>query len=148
MSTLRWPRVFGFEMLVFYSAVSLSLAQGPPLPESPSHKFLDGQNVTAFAALGALVTIDAVHTQRQLQTGRYAEANPLARPFVSHGWSGQLAGSALGYGAALSLSYMLHRTNHHKIERWTTWFLVGAEAVNVTRNLMLNAPPPRSTSPH
>jgi hypothetical protein len=85
--------------------------------------------------------LDGVHTQLMLRTNRFVEGDPLARPFVTHGWPGQLAGSTLGYGAALSLSYMLHRTNHHRIERWATRFMVGAEAANDARNLLLQPPP-------
>jgi hypothetical protein len=148
MSKGRWPRIFVVQILAFFSVVGLALAQSPTLPEARSHKFFDRQNVTAFAALGGLIALDGVHTQIMLQTHRFIEGDPLARPFVRQGWRGQLAGSALGYGAALSLSYMLHRTNHHKIESWATWFLVGAEAANDTRNLLLQPPPPRTAGSH
>jgi hypothetical protein len=97
--------------------------------------------------LGALIAVDGVHTQLMLQTHRFAEGNPIARPFVTQGWPGQLAGSALGFGAGVGLSYMLHRTNHHKLERWAAWMLVSAEAVNDTRNFLLRTPPTTRSAP-
>ncbi|HVO60699.1 MAG TPA: hypothetical protein VMT53_07170 [Terriglobales bacterium] len=137
-------RRLGFLLFLAFATASLRAAwsQETPLPEAPSHKFLDRQNVTAFAALGGLIAIDGVHTQLMLDTHRFVEGDPIARPFVSHGWPGQLAGSALAYGSALGVSYMLHKANHHKIERWASWFFVAAEAANDTRNLLLKAPPP------
>jgi len=138
--------VLTLRILLFLAVPGLVLAQTPTSPEAPSHRFFDRRNVATFAALGGLIAIDGVHTQLALQTHRFVEGDPLARPFVSHGWAGQLTGSALGYGTAISLSYMLHRTNHHKLERWAGWLLVGAEAANDTRNLLLN-PPPRKSSP-
>lgn len=125
------------------AAASEIEAIAPEAPATSSHKFFDRQNVTAFTLLGGLITLDAVHTQLMLQTNRYSEGDPLARPFVNHGWQGQLAGSSLGYGTALSLSYMFHRTGHHKMERWANWIVVGAEATNDVRNLVLRPPAPQ-----
>ena len=107
------------------------------LPEAPSHPFFDRQNVVTFAALGGLIALDSVQTQLMLQTHQFGEADPLARPFVNRGWPGQLAASTLGYGTVLSLAYILHRTNHRKMERCVTWFITSAEAANDTRNLLL-----------
>jgi hypothetical protein len=90
-----------------------------------------------FSALGGLIVADGVETQLMLQTHQFGEGDPLARPFVNQGWPGQVAASALGYGAALGVAYILHRTNHHKIERYTTWLVTSAEAANDTRNLIL-----------
>lgn len=115
--------------------------QTQSFPDAPSHKFFDRENLTAVGLLAGVIALDGAHTQLMLETHRYVEGDPLARPFVSRGWPGQLAASALAYGGALGLSYTLHRTNHHKIERWATWFLVGAEAANDTRNLLLQPSP-------
>jgi hypothetical protein len=138
-------RRLSFLLFLALATVNIPAAwsQQMPLPEAPSHRFVDRQNVTAFAALGGLIALDGVHTQLMLDTHRFVEGNPIARPFVTHGWSGQLAGSALAYGTALSISYMLHKTNHHRVERWANWLFVASEAANDTRNLLLQAPAPR-----
>ncbi len=142
-----WRTIVALHVLALLVTLQPVSAQNTSIPEAPSHKFFDRQNVAAFAALGTLITIDAVHTQLALQTHDFVEGDPLARPFVTKGWAGQLAGSALGYGTALSLSYVLHRSNHHKLERWTSWLLVGAEATNDVRNLLLKPGLPHNAVP-
>jgi hypothetical protein len=117
--------------LIFIVGYSLS-AQDLTLPEAPSsHKFLDRQNTIAFASLAGLVAADAVLTQRLTNSGVAHEANPLWRPLVKQGWPGEMAASALGYGAALGTAYTLHRTGHHKMERWANWVTAAIEAGNV-----------------
>jgi hypothetical protein len=144
MAAPRWSTLLALVVL-WPLGVDSTFAEAPLLPEAPSHRFFDRPNMTAFGLLGGLVALDGVHTQLMLRTNRYTEGDPLARPFVNHGWQGQLAGSALGYGTALSASYMLHRTGHHKIERWATWLFIGAEAANDTHNLLLSPGRVRST---
>ena len=104
-----------------------------------SHRFFDRQNKIAFVSLAGLIAVDAVTTQRLISSGRAHEANPLWRPLVHQGWPGEMAASALGYGAALGMSYTLHKTGHHKMERWTNWLVVGVEAANDAHNLKLDA---------
>jgi hypothetical protein len=145
--TWHWRTFVGSQILAFLVILQPVWGQSTSIPEAPSHRFIDRQNVTAFAVLGSLITIDAVHTQFALQTHDFVEGDPLARPFVTKGWTGQLAGSALGYGTALSFSYLLHRSNHHKLERWTTWLLVGAEATNDVRNFLLKPGLPHNATP-
>ena len=135
MATLRNLLLVLFLFSPF--VVPTVVAQNPILADAPSHRFFDRQNKTAFALLGGLVAVDAARTQSMLGSHRYAEANPLARPLVQQGWPGEVAASAIGYGAALGLSYVLHRTGHHRMERCATWFMVAAETINDTRNLLL-----------
>ena len=132
------PAFLWLWLLVSCFGTRSALAQNAPLPEAPSHhRFFDRQNTTAFAALSGLIVVDAARTQSMLASHRYAEANPLARPLVNQGWPGQVAVSAIGYGAALGISYLFHRTGHHTMERYATWFMVAAETANDARNLTL-----------
>ena len=136
MSSLRHALLV---LLFLFSSFGIhsALAQNPILADAPSHRFFDRQNTTAFAILGGLAAVDAARTQSMLGSHRYAEANPVARPLVNQGWPGQVAASAIGYGAALGVSYIFHRTGHHTMERCATWFMVAAETANDTRNLVL-----------
>ena len=104
------------------------------LPEAP-HRFLDWRNKVNLTILGALIAGDGITTQRNLANHAH-ELNPLARPLVEHGWAGQLAASALGYGSALGLSYMFHRAGHHKLERLVLHIAIGGEVAMVTNNLV------------
>lgn len=112
-------------------------AQQLTLPDAPSHRFFDRQNTAAFVTLGSLIAVDAVTTQRLTNSGVAHEVNPLWRPMVKQGWQGQMAASALGYGAALSMAYTLHKTGHHKMERWVNWLTVAIEAGNDVHSFMV-----------
>jgi len=115
-------------------------AQQFTLPDAPSqHKFFDRQNSVAFGALAALVAADSVTTQRLTNSGRAREANPLWRPMVRQGWLGQAAASGLGFGSAVGAAYVLHRTGHHKMERWANWLAVSIEGANDARNVFMDA---------
>ena len=130
------------------SAQQASLVEAPSdnLVRSPrvvsfgnpeSHRFFDRQNAIAFTSLAGLIAVDAVTTQYVIATGQGHEANPVWRPLVQRGWPGEMAASALGFSAALGMSYTLHKTGHHKMERWTNWLVVGVEAGVDGHNLML-----------
>ena len=111
------------------------------LPDAPSreHKFFDRENKIAFGALAGLIAVDAYATQRLTNSGVAREANPVWRPMVRQGWQGQMAASALGFSAALGVSYSFHKTGHHKLERWANWLAVGLEAGVDANNLSIYA---------
>jgi hypothetical protein len=88
-----------------------------PLPEAPSHRrFWDRENTMLFA--GTLLTSagDFVVTRNNLQGGGGQELNPIARIF-----SGSTAGLAVNFAGETAgvtgLSYIFHKTGHHRLER-------------------------------
>jgi hypothetical protein len=97
----------------------------------PSHKFFDRTNVLLLTA-GLLAQVaDGITTQRnQANCQRFnaanasypldcaeEEGNPLARPFVTQGWVGQVALTGLVATGEILLMYGIHRMGYHKIER-------------------------------
>lgn len=135
MTSLR----YGLFVLVLLTGYPVR-AQQTMLPDAPSsHKFLDRHNTVAFSTLGGLIAVDAVTTQRLINSGRAREANPLWRPLVRQGWQGEMAASALGFGSAVAMAYTFHKTGHHKLERIATWLSAGVEAGNDAHNLALSA---------
>jgi hypothetical protein len=136
MKTILRPAILAMIVLAGYSACA---QQYTSYPEAPSqHKFFDRQNKIAFGTLAGLIAIDSVTTQRLTNSGRAREANPIWRPMVRQGWQGQMAASALGYASALGFAYTLHKTGHHKMERWANWLTVSLEGANDVRNLSLD----------
>jgi hypothetical protein len=112
------------------------------LPEAPSHRFFDRTNVTLHAANFAMITGDMIST-RLILDGGGREQNPLARPFVTHGLAGQVAASyAIGAGGTLLGSYWLHRTGHHRLERWTPICVMAVEGFATAANAHLLATGP------
>jgi hypothetical protein len=108
-------------------------AKTAALPEAP-HDFLDARNKISLGALAGLLAADGVTTQQNLANHAH-ELNPIARPLVEHGWAGQLGASVLGYSASIGLSYMVHRSGHHKLERVILHAAMAGEAAMVMNNL-------------
>jgi hypothetical protein len=116
-----------------------SAVKPDPVPEAPSHVFLDRPAKIRFAILAGLIAADGITTQHVLNTDGGKEVNPLARPLVTHGAGGQLAASAIGYAFGIGGSYIFHRTGHHKLERFFQHAAIGVEAECVTDNLIQSA---------
>jgi hypothetical protein len=100
------------------------------LPEAPvTHRFWDRENRLFFLAVGALSTADFAVTRDNLANGG-RELNPLVRPFA-----GSTAGLAASFSAqtagVIGISYMLHRTGHHRLERITPLLNIAGSAVAV-----------------
>lgn len=107
-----------------------------PLPEAPVQQpFLTVENKVNLSILAGFVAAAAVTTQRGLNEG-LREMNPVMRPFVTRGAAGEAAGSALGYGAAVGVVYLLHRTHHYKAERITMRLMVVGEGGFVANNII------------
>jgi hypothetical protein len=87
-----------------------------PLPEAPGHRrFWDRENTMLFAATVATSAGDFVVTRNNLQNGGQ-ELNPITRVF-----SGSTAGLALNFAGEAAgvtgMSYLFHKTGHHRLER-------------------------------
>ena len=106
-------------------------------PDAPrQRRFWTPENKVSAGIFAGLIAADAVTTQHGLNQG-LRETNPLMRPFVTRGATGEAAGSALGFGAGLGAVYLLHHTHHYKAERVTMQFIIGGEGAIVARNIYL-----------
>ncbi len=106
------------------------------LPDAPSQPpFWTVENKVNFSILAGLVAADGITTQRGLNEG-FHEVNPVMRPFVTRGAAGEAAGSALGFGTAVGVAYLLHRTHHYKAERIATRLMIAGEAGFVANNII------------
>jgi hypothetical protein len=109
------------------------------LPASPAHlapeehKFWDAKNTTLFATVAAFSAADFAVTRDNLSHGG-RELNPLTRPFA--GSTAALAANFAGETAGvIGVSYMFHRTGHHKLERLTPIVNFGMSAFAVSYGL-------------
>lgn len=122
-------------MKSFILGLLVTLAGAQELPDAP-HRFWDRQNIILFSMNAGLVASDAVTTDHIVNhhpDGQ--EANPIARPFVEHTSAAKAALFwASTYAGAVGLSYMFHRTHHHRLERFTQYLLLGGETYSVTSN--------------
>lgn len=100
---------------------------------SEEHRFWDKKNTALFATVAAFSAADFAVTRDNLSHGG-RELNPLTRPF-----SGSTAGLAANFAGetagVIGVSYLFHRSGHHKLERLTPLVNFGASAFAVTYGL-------------
>ena len=125
----------------FAAAMKTSLIQ--PVPAAPfvqraepaerPHRFLDHKNIMLFTAVGALNAADFCVTRNNLAHGG-KELNPITRPFAGStaGLAFNFAGETAGY---IGVSYLWHKTGHHKLERVTSFVSIGGSAGAVAYGL-------------
>jgi len=113
----------------------VSTFQPATLPEAPSqHRFWDGENSLLFAASAAFSAADFVVTRDNLRAGGQ-ELNPVTRVFsgTTTGLAINFAGETVG---VVGLSYVFHKTGHHKLERAVSMLNIGSSAGAVAFDLV------------
>ena len=92
-------------------------------PDAPSsHRFWDPTNRALLLSHIALEAVDSGITHRNLSRGG-KEMNEMAKPLCESGTAGQVIYFAGRSIAVVGISYLLHRTRHHK---WERAFIVAA----------------------
>lgn len=103
------------------------------IPREETHRFWDRENAILFTAVGAAATADFFTTRANLDSGG-RELNPIARLFT--GSTPMLATNfALETAGVIGISYMFHKTGHHKLERLTSFVDISSSAGAVTYGL-------------
>lgn len=101
--------------------------------EAPIHHFWDRENGILFATSGAFSTADFILTRNNLRN-HGQELNP-----VTHLFAGSTAGLALNFGGetagVVGLSYLFHKTGHHKLERIVSLVNIGSSAAAISFNV-------------
>lgn len=102
-------------------------------PPRPAHRFWDSENRWLFALNGALATADFFTTRANLASGGQ-ELNPVTR-VLSGSTPGLAANFAIETSGVIGISYFLHKTGHHKLERATSLLNLGGSAGAVAYGL-------------
>jgi len=97
---------------------------------SSAHRFWGKPNIALFAAATALSAADFAVTRANLQNGG-TELNPVARVFgrSTPGLAMNFAGQTV---CVIGVSYLFHKTGHHKLERITSLVSIGGSGAAVT----------------
>jgi hypothetical protein len=99
-------------------------------PTLAMHSFCDRENRILFTAVAASSTADFALTYSNLRNGG-KELNPITRLF-----SGSTAGLAFNFAGetagVIGVSYFLHKTGHHKLERVVAVINTAASTAAVT----------------
>jgi len=97
------------------------------------HPFWDRKNRTLFALNAAMAGADFYTTRRNLARNGTA-LNPVTR-LLSGSTPGLAANFAMETGGVIGISYLFHKTGHHKLERMTSYVNFGASAFAVSYGL-------------
>ena len=116
------------------AATAIEPLEIKPLPEAPSHRhFWDRENTMLFAATVLTSAGDFVVTRSNLQGGGQ-ELNPITRVL-----SGSTAGLAVNFAGETAgitgLSYLFHKTGHHRLERIAPMINIGASGYAIQYGL-------------
>lgn len=93
------------------------------VPGEESHRFLDRENKLLFATVAATATADFFVTRANLANGGQ-ELNPMVRGFGTS-TPALAANFGLETVSVVGISYMFHKTGHHKLERVTSLVDIG-----------------------
>jgi hypothetical protein len=108
-------------------------------PEIPAHRFWDRTNVLLFSGVSVFRGLDYASTRNMQARGREEILLPDDVVNNSAGFAGlEAAASATSVG----LSYWMHRTDHHKLERWVSIAHISVTAAGVARNYALKSKHP------
>jgi hypothetical protein len=112
--------------------MTTSVQLATPL-EAPRHRFWDRENSLLFATSAAFSTADFFVTRSTLHNGGQ-ELNPVTRLFAGSttGLAVNFAGESAG---VVGLSYIFHKTGHHRLERMVFMLNIGSSAAAVTFDL-------------
>jgi hypothetical protein len=115
------------------SSASASFVSSPAIELLTPHRFWDKQNLALFTATAAINMADFAVTRTNLQSGGH-ELNPIVRVFgrSTPGLFLNFAGETAG---VVGVSYFLHKTGHHRLERLVSTVDIGGSAVAVAYGL-------------
>ncbi|MBV9572474.1 MAG: hypothetical protein JOY93_00355 [Acidobacteriales bacterium] len=115
---------------------SVSLQQSCGTPSRASHRFWDRTNLLLFGGVGVLRGLDYASTRNFEARGR---SEILIPDDIVNNSAGFASLEAAGAATSVGLSYMLHRTGHHKLERWLSIGHIGVTGFGVVRNYSLES---------
>ena len=111
-------------------------ATAPASPRTPPHVFWDRTNILLFSGVAVFRGLDYASTRNFLARGR--EEILIPDDIVNN--SAAFASlEAAGTLTSVGLSYLLHRTGHHKLERWLSIGHIGVTGFGVVRNYSLKS---------
>jgi hypothetical protein len=100
----------------------------------PPHRFWDRRNISLFSAVAVSRGLDYASTRNMLARGREEILLP---DDVVNNTAGFVALEAAGTAASIGISYIFHRTGHHKLERWLSIGHFGVATFGAGRNYTL-----------
>lgn len=135
---MRALGILGFLFLFLAAAKAQSDSSKVSLPSAPApeHRFWDRENVLLFSGVAVFRGLDYASTRNMLARGREEILLP---DDVVNNHAGFGALEAAGAATSVGISYIFHRTGHHKLERWLSIGHIGVTGFGVARNYSLHS---------
>ena len=111
----------------------------PPAAAAPSaqpHRFWDKRNAWLFAGVAASRALDFHSTGNMRRRGR---DEILLTNDVVDNKPAFAAIEAAGALTSVGISYLFHRSNHHRLERWVSYLHIGVTTFGAARNYSLKS---------
>jgi len=111
-------------------------APEPPSAPAPQHRFWDRTNILLFSGMALSRELDYTSTRHFLARGDNEVLIPDDVVNNSVGFAGL---EAAGAATSVGISYIFHRTGHHKMERWMSIAHISVTGVGVMWNYSLKS---------
>jgi hypothetical protein len=108
----------------------------PATPAPPPHAFWDRTNLALFSGIAVTRGVDYASTRNFQARGRQEILLPDDVVNNSAGFASLEAAATL---TSIGISYLLHRTGHHRLERWISIGHIGVTAFGDVRNYSLES---------
>lgn len=120
---------------------SQDVASARAAVEEPSgpHAFWDKENILLFAGVGVFRGLDYASTRNMQARGR---REILLADAVVNNSAAFASLEAAGTMTSVGISYIFHRTGHHKLERWMSISHISVTGFGVARNYALTSKHP------
>jgi hypothetical protein len=105
-----------------------------PAPAPPTHAFWDRTNLLLFSGIAVTRGMDYASTRNFQARGRQEILLPDDVVNNSAGFASLEAAATM---TSIGISYLLHRTGHHTLERWMSIGHIGVTAFGDIRNYSL-----------
>jgi hypothetical protein len=123
------------------SSTRLIVEPPPPTSSTPeTHRFWDRENILLFSGVAIFRGLDYASTRNMQARGR---KEILLAPEVVNNDAAFASLEAAGTMTSIGVSYIFHRTGHHKLERWMSIGHIGVAAFGDVRNYCLVSKHPR-----
>ena len=132
-----------FAVLFLSSANSVAQDSAPPaarLPQKPQHRFWDRENILLFSGVAVFRGLDYASTRNFMARGRTEILIPDDVVNNSAGFASLEAAATM---TSVGISYIFHRTGHHKMERALSIGHMSVTAFGVAWNYSLESKHPR-----
>lgn len=107
---------------------------------TPQHRFWDRKNILLFSGVAVFRGLDYASTRNFERRGRQEVLIP---DDVVNNSAGFASLEAAGAATSVGISYIFHRTGHHKMERWLSAGHIGVTAFGVGWNYSLKTTRPK-----